>query len=84
MLQTGKESQPDDESYDLLLSMLLTVNQFDTALKYIDVALKSGNKISDQVFTTTVKSLISKGRSDILISIIERCKVLMNFIITIC
>jgi hypothetical protein len=75
MLLTGKESLPDDESYDLVISMLLSTDEIDAALKYIDLALKSGYMLSMKVFTECVQSCVNKGRLDTLISIIERCKV---------
>ncbi|KAK9116491.1 hypothetical protein Sjap_015438 [Stephania japonica] len=74
MLQTGEESLPDGESYDLVIGMLFTVNQIDSALKYMDMTLKCGNKVSMRVFTDCVRSCISAGRLDILVSIVERCK----------
>ncbi|GMY25859.1 pentatricopeptide repeat-containing protein At1g26460, mitochondrial [Fagus crenata] len=74
MLLTGKESLPDDESYDLVISMLLSTDEIDAALKYIDLALKSGYMLSMKVFTECVQSCVNKGRLDTLISIIERCK----------
>lgn len=75
MLQTGKESLPDDESYDLVINMLILTDQLDSALKYIDLTLKSGNMLSVNAFTECVKSCVNKGRLDMLVSIIERCKV---------
>ncbi|XP_028057812.1 pentatricopeptide repeat-containing protein At1g26460, mitochondrial [Camellia sinensis] len=74
MLQTGKESLPDDESYDLVIGMLLLTDQIDAALKYIDLTLKSGYILSVNVFTECVRSCVNKGRLDTLVSIIERCK----------
>lgn len=74
MLQTSKDSQPDDESYDLVVGMLLLTNKFDSALKYIDLILKSGQTLSVSVFTECVRKCVSKGRLDTLVSIIERCK----------
>lgn len=75
MLQTGKESAPDAESYDLVVGMLLLDDQIDAALKYIDLMLRSGHMISIRIFTDCVKSCVNKGRLDTLVSIIERCKV---------
>lgn len=75
MLQTGKESMPDDETYKLVTEMLFLVNQTDDALKYIDITLSSGNMVSPKVFTECVKSCVRLGRLDTLASIIERCKV---------
>ncbi|KAI8021283.1 Pentatricopeptide repeat-containing protein [Camellia lanceoleosa] len=74
MLQTDKESLPDDESYDLVIGMLLLTDQIDPALKYIDLTLKSGYILSVNVFTECVRSCVNKGRLDTLVSIIERCK----------
>ncbi|KAL3823976.1 hypothetical protein ACJIZ3_020005 [Penstemon smallii] len=77
MLQTGreyKESLPDDESYDLVIGMLFSKNQIDSALKYIDLTLKSGYMLSMNVFANCVQSCVSNGRLDTLVSIIERCK----------
>ncbi|KAK1416011.1 hypothetical protein QVD17_31799 [Tagetes erecta] len=77
MIETGKESKaglPDDESYHLVVRLLLTQNQIDDALKYIDLTLKSGYMLSVEVFTECVKSCVNMGRLDTLVSIIERCK----------
>ncbi|KAL0363852.1 UNVERIFIED_CONTAM: Pentatricopeptide repeat-containing protein, mitochondrial [Sesamum angustifolium] len=77
MLQTGNEyrdSLPDDESYDLIVGMLLSTNQIDSALKYIDLTLKSGYMLSMSAFMRCVQSCVNNGRLDTLISIIERCK----------
>ncbi|KAK1292907.1 Pentatricopeptide repeat-containing protein [Acorus calamus] len=60
MLETGKESLPDEESYDLVIGLLILENQIDSALKYLDLTLKSG--------------CVTAGRLDTLTSIIERCK----------
>ncbi|KAL7162682.1 hypothetical protein ACSBR2_043047 [Camellia fascicularis] len=74
MLQTDKESLPDDESYDLVIGMLLLTDQIDAALKYIDLTLKSGYILSVNVFSECVRNCVNKGRLDTLVSIIERCK----------
>ncbi|XP_047321618.1 pentatricopeptide repeat-containing protein At1g26460, mitochondrial [Impatiens glandulifera] len=74
MLQTTKESMPDDESFDLVIGMLLSTDQFDSAFKYIDFALKSGYMLSVTAFTECVRSCVNKGRLDMLVSVIERCK----------
>ncbi|KAL2455394.1 Pentatricopeptide repeat-containing protein, partial [Abeliophyllum distichum] len=77
MLQTGKEfkeSLPDDESFDLVIGMLLVANQIDAALKYIDLTLKAGYMLSMNVFTECVRSCVQNVRLDTLVSVIERCK----------
>ncbi|PIN21950.1 hypothetical protein CDL12_05363 [Handroanthus impetiginosus] len=77
MLQTGKEykeSLPDDESYDLVIGMLLSRNKIDSALKYIDLTLKSGYMLSVKAFVTCVQICVNDGRLDTLVSIIQRCK----------
>ncbi|XP_021756919.1 pentatricopeptide repeat-containing protein At1g26460, mitochondrial-like [Chenopodium quinoa] len=74
MLQSGKESQPDEESYVLVISMLLSQGQIDTALKYIDLTLKSGYMLSTKVFVDCVQSCVDKKRLDSLVTIIEKCK----------
>lgn len=79
MLQTGEESIPDDESYDLVIGMLLSTDQIDAALKYIDLTLKSGHMLSLKVFTECVQSCVKKGRLDTLVSVIDRCKVMNQF-----
>lgn len=79
MLQTGTSSFPDDESYNLVTGLLLSVNQIDSALKYVDLALKNGNVLSINVFTTCVRSCISAGKLDALTSVIEKCKVFIYF-----
>ncbi|CAI0390805.1 unnamed protein product [Linum tenue] len=71
---TGKESQPDDESYDLVISMLFQTDQIDSALKYIEKTLKMGGMLSMAVFNNCVQTCIRKRRLDVLASIIEKCK----------
>ena len=79
MLQGGTESLPNDESYDLVIGMLFETQQFDAALKYIDMALKSGYKLSMRVFTECVECCVNQGRLDMLVTIIESCKVYDSF-----
>ncbi|KAD2804160.1 hypothetical protein R6Q59_030335 [Mikania micrantha] len=77
MIEIGKDSKvalPDDESFHFVVQLLLTQNQIDDALKYIDLTLKSGYMLSIEVFTECVKSCVNTGRLDTLVSIIERCK----------
>ncbi|XP_010527740.1 PREDICTED: pentatricopeptide repeat-containing protein At1g26460, mitochondrial-like [Tarenaya hassleriana] len=74
MLLTGKESLPDDESYDLVVSMLFSTDQIDAALKYLEMALKSGYMLSMTVFGDCVRSCAAKGRTETLVSVIEKCK----------
>ncbi|KAL1569838.1 pentatricopeptide repeat-containing protein, mitochondrial [Salvia divinorum] len=77
MIQRGpecKDSLPDDESYDLVITVLLSTNQISRALKYIDLALTSGYMLSVNVFSRCVHSFVNNGRLDTLVSIIERCK----------
>lgn len=81
MLLTGNESRPDNESYDLVIGMLFLTGQIDTALKYIDLALKSDYVLSMKVFTSCVNSCIRKGRLDTLAAIIEKCKVSNPFLL---
>lgn len=75
MLQSGNDALPDDESYDLVIGMLFSMGQIDTAFKYIDLILKSGNVLSMKVFMNCVGSCVNKGRLDTLVTIIERCRV---------
>ena len=75
MLQTGTDSSPDEESYNLVIGLLLAQKQIDSALKYIDLALKNGYTISISVFETLVRSCIERGRLDTLTSVVEKCKV---------
>ncbi|KAF2325459.1 hypothetical protein GH714_028879 [Hevea brasiliensis] len=74
MEQTGNESQPDDESYDLVIEILFLTEQIDAALKYIDKSLKYGYTLSVRVFNDCVNSCVNKGRLDALVLIIEKCK----------
>lgn len=77
MEHTGKESQPDEESYDLVVTMLLNkgnIDAFDTALKYIDKILKGDYMLSMKVFDECVRKCCNFGRLDLLLSIIEKCK----------
>lgn len=75
MLQSDEGPQPDDESYELVIGMLLMQDQIDAALKYIDFALKSNCSLSTKVFSFCVRSCLSQKRLDTLVSIIEKCKV---------
>ncbi|KAL4347475.1 hypothetical protein GQ457_17G015560 [Hibiscus cannabinus] len=74
MLQGGKESLPNDESYDLVIGLLFEMQQIEAALKRIDMALESGYKLSLKVFTECVASCVKQGRLDTLVTLIERCK----------
>ena len=75
MLLTGKDSQPDNESYNLVLDLLFQTGRIDDAFKCIDSMLKSGCTLSVNVFTECVKVCANKGRLDALVSIIDKCKV---------
>lgn len=80
MLISGKdESRPDDESYDLVIGMLFSNGENDKAMQLLDIALKSGYMLSTTVFSECVRSCVAKGRTDTLVSIIERCKVLTDY-----
>lgn len=74
MLQTG--TMPDDESYNLVIGLLILTNQIDSALKYMDLSIKSGYTITLDVFMDCVRSCVRAGKLDTLASIIEKCKVL--------
>lgn len=77
MIVTGKEHKealPDEESYDLVIGLLFKANLIDDALKYIDSVLKSGLKLSMNVFNECVRSCIYNNRLDTLVSINEKCK----------
>lgn len=80
MIETGKEfktSLPDEESFDLVVSMLLSAGQIDAALKCVDLTLKSGYMLSLNAFTQCVSICVTKGMLDTLVSILDRCKVLL-------
>lgn len=84
MIETGKEfkeSLPDDESFALVIGMLLSVDHVDAALKYIDLNLKSGYALSADVFEVCVRGCINHDRLDALVAIIERCKVYLLYLI---
>ncbi|PRQ40662.1 putative tetratricopeptide-like helical domain-containing protein [Rosa chinensis] len=74
MLQTGNVAPPDDESYNIVVSLLLQSHRVDAALKYIDLTLKSGYMVSMQVFKDCVQGCVNTGRLDSLVSIIDKCK----------
>ncbi|KAL7132711.1 hypothetical protein ABFS83_12G092400 [Erythranthe nasuta] len=77
MLQIGKEHGnclPDDESYDLIVNLLLSANQIESAVKNIDMMLKSGYMLSVTAFIGCVQTCVNNGRLDTLVSIIEKCK----------
>ena len=70
---------PDDESYDLVIRMLLSTYQIDAALKYIDLTSKPGHMLSLKAFSECVRSCVRKGRLDTLVSVIDKCKVIDQF-----
>ncbi|KAK8627733.1 hypothetical protein V6N13_135335 [Hibiscus sabdariffa] len=74
MLQGGKESLPNDETYDLVIGMLFESQKFEAALEYIYMALKSGYKLSMRIFTECVACSIIQGRLDTVATVIEMCK----------
>ncbi|KAJ4850954.1 hypothetical protein Tsubulata_011537 [Turnera subulata] len=74
MEQTGNESQPDDESYRLVIEMLLFKQRIDSALTIIEKALKSGRVLSTRVFNDCVSACIRRDKLDVLVSVIEKCK----------
>ena len=79
--ETVKDSEqdvvcrPDDESFDLVVGMLLHENRMEAAFKYIDLNLKSGHSMSSNVFSECVFKFMASGSLDTLVSVIERCKV---------
>lgn len=76
MLLSGKEeSLPDDASYDMVIGLLFLTGKNDEAMKLMDMAIKSGYMLSTTVFSECVRSCVAKGRTDTLVSIIEKCKV---------
>ena len=77
MLQTGKASQPDDESYNIVLTLLLQSRRVDAALKYIELTLKSGYMVTMTVFKDCVQGCVNTGKLDTLVAIIDKCKVLL-------
>src|SRR6266540_2022641 len=81
MLQTG--TLPDDESYNLVVGLLIRQNRVESALKYLDLMLKSGYTISLNVFTDYVRTCLRSGKLDALASIIEKCKVLILRMVTL-
>ncbi|CAD6217355.1 unnamed protein product [Miscanthus lutarioriparius] len=72
MLQTG--TFPDDESYNLVVGLLIRQNLVDSSLKYLDLILKSGYTLSLTVYTDYIRACMRSGRLDTLASIIEKCK----------
>lgn len=81
MLQTG--TVPDDETYNLVISLLIRQNLFDSALKYLDLMLKSGHTLSLTIFNDYVRACVRSGRLDTLASIIEKCKVFILGIVNV-
>jgi pentatricopeptide repeat protein len=77
MLQIG--TSPDDESYNLVVGLLIRQNRVESALKYLDLMLKSGYTISLTVFTDYVRACLRSGRLGPLASVIEKCKVLSEW-----
>jgi pentatricopeptide repeat protein len=76
MLQTG--IVPDDETYNLVVDLLIKGSRVDSAFKYLDIMLKSGYAISSPVYAEYVGVCVRSGRLDTLAYIIEKCKVLIR------
>ncbi|ONK60253.1 uncharacterized protein A4U43_C08F16100 [Asparagus officinalis] len=72
MIHTG--IMPDDESYNLVIGLLISRNQIDSALKFLDLMLKSGHMLSSSAFMDCVWRCLSAGRLDTLSTIIQKCK----------
>lgn len=75
MLQTGKAAPPDDESYNIVVSLLFQSHRNDAALKYIELTLKSGYMVTMTVFQDCVQACVNTGKLDTLVSIIDKCMV---------
>ncbi|KAK1379475.1 Pentatricopeptide repeat-containing protein [Heracleum sosnowskyi] len=75
-------SKPDEESFDLVIGMLLPSSTYqisqrqrmETAHKYIDLNLKFGYSMSQEVFTKCMWNFMNFESLDTLVSIIEKCK----------
>lgn len=87
MGEKDKDSKPDEESFELVIRMLLppirqyqmnqmleTKLKMEAAYKYIDLNLKSGYSMSQDAFNRCVWNFMNFGSLDTLVSIIERCK----------
>jgi hypothetical protein len=72
MLLTGTFS--DDESYNLVVGLLIGQKLDDSPLEYWDMMMKSGYTPSPSVFAVYNQACVSSGRWDTLTSIIEKCK----------
>jgi hypothetical protein len=75
MLQTG--IVPDDESYNLVVDLLIKGNSIDSASKHLETMVKSGYAVSSPVYAEYVGICVRSGRLDTLASFIEKCKVLI-------
>ncbi|URD85216.1 PPR repeat [Musa troglodytarum] len=67
-------TMPDDESYNLVVGLLILMNEIDSAFKNMDLTIKSGYIISTNVFMDCVRSCVNAGWLDTLASITEKCK----------
>ncbi|KAL8104570.1 hypothetical protein AgCh_028690 [Apium graveolens] len=89
MLKKDDDPKPDEESFELVVGMLLPLNpayamnpifrknqirHTETAYKYIDLYLKSGYRMSQDAFNRCVWNFMNFGSLDTLVSVIERCK----------
>jgi hypothetical protein len=72
MLLTGTFS--DDESYNLVVGLLIGQKLDDSPLEYWDMMMKSGYTPSPSVFTVYNQACVSSGRWDTLTSIIDKFK----------
>lgn len=78
MIKTGKESKeclPDDESYSLVIRMLLEANLMAPALKCTELYLNSGYVMSQHLFIEYVRYCARHRSVDTLNMLIKRCKV---------
>ncbi|XP_042529426.1 pentatricopeptide repeat-containing protein At1g26460, mitochondrial-like [Dipodomys spectabilis] len=70
----GGGARADDESYDMVITMLFQQKQSIVALECVDKALKSGCSLSMEVFTQCARACLDGRKLDKLVAIIEKCK----------
>jgi pentatricopeptide repeat protein len=66
---------PDDESFNLVVGLLIRSKHFDTALKYLDLMLKYGRTLNPSIYNGCIQFLLNSNKPDAAASFIDKCKV---------
>jgi pentatricopeptide repeat protein len=77
MIEIGKEVEdcsPDEESFDMVILAMFKKYQIYSALKFIDLTLKSGYMLSMNVFDMCIHHCTESNKLEDLTLIMEKCK----------